>query len=214
MKELTPRDWAVYNYLKEQKDWVTQRDIAYALPEYFPSFDEFLQDFHNTNTRHYITNSIRALNNSDVIQKIILSGAKGIKIATQEEFEEHIGKEIMAAVRKLERAKKKAEKGNADGQYKWAFGKYERPIIQAFTDSNKVGEHTKGLRLQHGLTQMQLVNLLCKYTQVDVSWLSRVENGIFYPTNEQLTAIEKVFNELGNEPNSDLQAVRTTSKGE
>lgn len=128
---LTPRQWALYNFLKERGDeWTTQLDIAYALEDYYDT--SFTDDkFHDSRARLQITMDIRALNDSDVIQKIIMSGSKGVKIANESEFDTYIGREIMAAVRRLKRAKRKAEKGNRDGQMRLVLNK-ERDTIEAF----------------------------------------------------------------------------------
>ena len=128
---LTPRQWALYNFLKDKGDeWTTQLDIACALSEHYdPNFDK--DKFHDSKARLQITMDIRALNDSEVIQKIIMSSSKGVKIANESEFNSYIGREINAAVRRLMRAKRKAEKGNRDGQMRLVLGK-ERDTIEAF----------------------------------------------------------------------------------
>lgn len=128
---LTPRQWALYNYLKERGDeWTTQIDIAYALrAHYDATFTK--EKFHDSRARLQITMDIRALNDSDLIQKIIMSSAKGVKIANESEFDAYIGREISSAVRRLMRAKKKAEKGNRDGQMRLVLNR-ERDTIEAF----------------------------------------------------------------------------------
>lgn len=131
-KNLHNRQWALYNYLKTQPDWVTQKEIALAIPSAYPCTVEEMQDFHNCNARHSITNDIRTLNNSGMIQKIILSTSKGVKIANEQEFEDYIGRQINAAVRRLQYVKSLAEKGNRDKQMKVTFGKFERDTIEAF----------------------------------------------------------------------------------
>lgn len=130
-KLLTPRQWRLYEYLKERGDeWTTQFDIACALSNHYDAdFDK--DKFHDSRARLQLTMDIRALNESDVIQKIIMSGSKGVKIANESEFNTYIGREINAAVRRLMRAKKKAEKGNRDGQMRLVLNK-ERDTIEAF----------------------------------------------------------------------------------
>ena len=132
--ELTPRQWALYNFLKDCGDvWTTQINVAYALNDWYDvSFDDL--SFHDSVTRHQITNDIRAINDSNIIQKVIISSPKGIKLANKEEFQRYIRKEISAAVRKLVRAKRKAEKGNKDGQYRITFTKGEREVVEAFIE--------------------------------------------------------------------------------
>jgi hypothetical protein len=129
--ELNPRQWALYNHLKQNGDkWEYQIDIVNALSEHY-HFDDSNEKFHDSGARHLLTADIRVLNNSEVIQKIIMSGAKGVKIANESEFSAYIGKEINAAVRRLMRAKRKAEKGNRDGQMRFVLNK-ERDTIEAF----------------------------------------------------------------------------------
>ena len=126
---LTPRQWKLYRYLKERGDeWTTQLDIACALSDYYDTkFD--ITKFHDSKARLQITMDIRALNDSETIQKIIMSSSKGVKIANRNEFNTYIGREINAAVRRLMRAKRKAEKGNRDGQMRIVLGK-ERDHLQ------------------------------------------------------------------------------------
>ena len=130
--KLSTAEWELYNFLKDNSDkWVKQVEIALALPKIFPTTEEDLLDFHNSNCRKAITKCIRNLNASTVIQKIILSTGKGIKIADQTEFEFYIGKKIMSAVRHLQRVKHLADKASKDGQMRIVFNK-ERDTIEAF----------------------------------------------------------------------------------
>lgn len=135
--ELTPTQWKLYNYLKEKGDvWTTQKEVAHALKDWYDvSLDD--NNFHDCKARLQMTVDIRKINESSVIQKVIISSSKGIKIANEEEFERYIKKEIMAAVRKLMRAKQKLKKGELNGQYKITFGKNERNIIEAFLENDK-----------------------------------------------------------------------------
>jgi len=131
MSELNSRQWALYNFLKEQGDeWTKQLDIAYALKDLY-RFTDSNDKFHDSNARQLLTADIRVINNSDVIQKIIISSPRGIKIANESEFAKYIGKEINAAVRRLMRAKHKAQKGNLNGQTRFVFNR-ERDTIEAF----------------------------------------------------------------------------------
>lgn len=130
---LTPRQWALYNFLKAQGDvWTTQINIAYALKDFYDcSFEK--EKFHDSKARLQITMDIRALNDNEVIQKIILSSSHGIKIANEREFDEYIRREIGAVIRRLTRAKKKAEKARFNGQTRVVF-KSERDTIEAFIE--------------------------------------------------------------------------------
>lgn len=143
MENLTKLDWQIYNILKTQNDWITQKELCLKIlyDNRFATVQKQLEyelikmmsneDFHNTKWRHIITKSIRELNSSSVIQKIILSTGKGIKIANREEYEHFIGRKIMSAVRHLQRVKKLADKASKDGQMRIVFNR-ERDTIEAF----------------------------------------------------------------------------------
>lgn len=138
--KLTPAQWALYRFLKDRGDvWTTQYRIARELgndhPEYF--YDGDPTDFHDSLARSRMTADIRKINDSGVIQKIIISSPRGIKLANEEEFDKYIRFEIDAALRRLVRAKRKAEKASKNNQVKITFGEYERDIIEAFIPSGK-----------------------------------------------------------------------------
>lgn len=127
---LTPRQWALYRYLKERGDvWTTQYEIARTLTEY--GYTGASSDFHDSRCRLQMTADIRAIKESKVIQKVVISSSKGVKIANKSELKTYIGQEINAAVRRIERAKLMAEKGRRDGQMRMVLGK-ERDTIEAF----------------------------------------------------------------------------------
>ncbi|MBR5202902.1 MAG: hypothetical protein IKW45_06525 [Clostridia bacterium] len=130
MKHLNTRQWVLYNFLKEQDAWITQFEIAQELQQFY--FCDDRNRFHDSQARKTMTADIRTINDCPKIQKIVLSTPRGVKIATEEEFDKYIGKEISNAVKRLERAKNKAIKGNRGGQLKITFGAYERNIIEAF----------------------------------------------------------------------------------
>ena len=132
--ELNPRQWAVYNLLKNNPDrYYTQLDIVLKLREWFV-LDFTADTFHDSRARHMLTKDIRAINNSEVIQKIIISNSKGVKIASSAEFEKYINAEFASIFRKLERTRQKAKKAGLDGQMRIVLGS-ERDTIEAFADS-------------------------------------------------------------------------------
>ena len=131
---LSSQDFRLYEFLKQHNHWVTQKEIALTMPDVFPCTIEDMQDFHNSAVRHAITNSIRRLNDSGYIHKIILSGARGIKIATEEEFDLYIASNINAALKRLQRLKKLATKADRDGQYQIQFGEYQKEIVDVFVE--------------------------------------------------------------------------------
>ena len=133
--DLTSADFRLYDFLKEQGDnWVLQKDIALALPDVFPCTIADMEDFHNAQARHHITNSIRKLNESGYIHKIILSGAKGVKIANEQEFDKYIASNILSAVNRLKRLKKLSEKGHRHNQYRLKMSEYQKDLYESFIE--------------------------------------------------------------------------------
>ena len=137
MTELNARQWRLYRLLREQGDkWTLQRDIAAALPELYPC--ERAEAFHDSGARLLMTKDIREINKSDVIQKIIISSAQGVKLASKEEARAFIAGKYSAAFKSLETARKMERKAGLDGQARLVFGR-ERGVIEAFTDSGARG---------------------------------------------------------------------------
>ncbi len=130
--ELNSRQFALYNYLKKCGDeWTHAVDIARAV--YGFNGDKFI----GSNAQRKIAADIQKINDSSVIQKVIMSDrTKGVKLANKEEFVDYIQKEISASLRRLIRARRKAEKGSLDNQFRIPLGKYERDYIQAYINSN------------------------------------------------------------------------------
>lgn len=192
MSELTPRQWELYNFLKKQGDqWTYQLDVALVLKDFY-NFTDSNESFHDSAARMQMTADIRAINESDVIQKVIIASSKGIKIANSEEFDRYIRKEIMAAVRRLMRAKYKASKGSRDGQTRLVFGS-ERDTIKAFIDSDKaVGERLRDARLKAGLKAVDVVRLL-DIKSVDAPMLSRFEKGYCVPNSTTLFRLAEIY---------------------
>lgn len=134
--ELNSRQWALYKFLKKRgNEWTTQWRIAAIVKEY--NYDAMKEDtamFHDSKARKTMTADIRTINNSGVIQKVIITGPKGVKLANKEEFKNYINKEFSSVFRKLTRVRTKAKKGLNDQQYKITFGEYERNVIEAFIE--------------------------------------------------------------------------------
>lgn len=189
--ELNPRQWAVYNLLKNNPDrYLTQLDIVLKLREWFV-LDFTADTFHDSNARHTLTKDIRTINNSDVIQKIIISNSKGVKIASSAEFEKYINAEFAAIFRKLARTRRKAKKAGLDGQMRIVLGS-ERDTIEAFADSiNRL----KAARLNAGLKLADVARELAAAGEkgVDVSLLSKMENGYCRPTESVLLILATLY---------------------
>lgn len=192
--ELNARQWAVYNLLKNNPDrYMTQQEIAYTLADYFTEEDFGCADvsFHDSNARHMLTKDIRAINNSDVIQKVVISNSKGVKIASSAEFEQYINAEFASIFRKLARTRLKAKKAGLDGQMRIVLGQ-ERDTIEAFADSiNRL----KAARLNAGLRLGDVAHelLLAGEKGIDVSLLSKMENGYCRPTESVLLKLAALY---------------------
>ena len=191
--ELNPRQWALYNLLKNNPDtYLTQADIVLKLYEHYGAgvgIDWAM--FHDSAARHMLTSDIRTINKSEVIQKIIISTSKGIKIANKEEFARYINAEFAAIFRKLARTRQKAKKAGLDGQMRIVLGS-ERDTIEAFADSiNRL----KAARLNAGLKLADVVRELRAAGErgIDVSLLSKMENGYCRPTESVLLKLAALY---------------------
>lgn len=197
MSELNSRQWALYEFLKERGDqWTTQYDTAKALKTIdglYADIDH--EDFHNCNARYLMTADIRAINESSVIQKVIISSGKGIKIANKEEFKRYIQKERSAAIRRLMRVRIKERKGARDGQGRITFGEYERDTIKAFIDSDKpFGERLRAARMASGWTAKKAAyNLQACGLKIDEPMISRFENGYCMPNGKTLAKFAVMY---------------------
>ena len=131
---LNSRQWSLYRYLKDKGDqWTKQEQIAADLEHVYID-DDWNKAFHDSKARHQMTADIRAINQSDYIQKPILSSGKGVKIANEKEFDLYIGSNINAVIRRLKRLKKLAQKADNNGQYRLKLSEYQREIYESFID--------------------------------------------------------------------------------
>lgn len=145
MSELNARQWRLYNLLKERGDtWTKQRELAELLPDLYHT--ERAQDFHDSGARLLMTKDIQVINKSDVIQKIIISGARGVKLANKEEARAYIAGKFSAVFHSLERVRKLERKAGLDGQTRLIFGR-ERDIIKAYIDSETAGQRLQASRV-------------------------------------------------------------------
>lgn len=191
--ELNSRQWALYNLLKNNPDtYFKQIDIVYELKEYYRFTDNI--NFHDSNARITLTKDIRSINESSVIQKIIISNQKGVKLASREEFEQYIRAEYAMIFRKLKRTRQKARKAGLDGQMRFT-ARQERNTVEAFVDEvNRL----KAARKSKDLKLVDVVKIMRKTEKgFDVSLLSKMENGICKPTNRQLIKLAEIY---GKEP--------------
>jgi hypothetical protein len=135
---LMTRQWKLYEFLKANDDkWLTQHEIALGLKELYGAFGGEAIAFHDSDIRLRITEDIRALNNSDIIQKIILSSPKGIKIANEEEYREWSLSKWKSIKGMIRRLVGKDQKAKLNGQVKLVFGEsVARDFYETFKQEN------------------------------------------------------------------------------
>ena len=113
---ITTRQNTLLEFLRRnQNKYLSQYEISQALPKYY-FYDGEPDDFHNSKARLRITADIRNINLDTTVNSLILSNSRGVKIATQEEFEQGMKAEFSAIFRRLKRAYEKARKGTNNGQ--------------------------------------------------------------------------------------------------
>ena len=113
------RQKSLYEYLLSRNgEWTTHAEIARELYQYYGNAECCLEpkDFHDTTERLIILRDCREMNLSNDFEKLIISSPKGIKLATEEEFDRYIANQYRATIRKLARIYKMAKKGNRHGQ--------------------------------------------------------------------------------------------------
>ena len=119
MSQLNARQWKLYNYLNEQGNkWSSLKQIVQALNygEVKPN-----QTFNNSVARRLVTKDRQELNNSDEIEKIIICGKKGLKLASKEEATEYIHNSRQSLLNALSRLYKIQRKAGLDQQLNVEF---------------------------------------------------------------------------------------------
>lgn len=115
---MNERQKALYEYLLEKGDtWTPQAQIGRDIPDY-ANGEAYVcpRDYHNTHERGVLTKDIRAINDSDEVEKIIISSSKGVKLANEEEFSRYISSQYASVFRRLSRVRRKHKKANLHNQ--------------------------------------------------------------------------------------------------
>jgi hypothetical protein len=123
--EITSRQWKLYEFLKICSDhFITQLDIYEGLKSSgaYPLFEGDYKVFHDSATRKEIGLDIQHLNESDVIQKIILTNSNGVKIADEEEYKVYSLNRWKSIKGMIKRLAWKDNKAKLNGQMKLVFG--------------------------------------------------------------------------------------------
>lgn len=135
IKTLTPRQWRLYEVIKAQGDsYIKQHEIARVLKDDYPWKAD--ARFHDTQSRIKMTDDIRAINESGLIQKVIISDANGVKLVAESDYHRQLVK-AQKAKAKFFREYSKLAKLDRDGQYRVAFGA-SRDITEAYIKSEEV----------------------------------------------------------------------------
>lgn len=126
MSDLTTRQWQLYAYLKEQYSddkYITKEEISNALGYKF--------DKDKQRNGVDIEFDINAINESDRIQKIIVSNHKGYKIGTMDQANEYLRKRFIKYSKGFKLTWKLVKKYKLHKQMRFTFGK-ERDTVEAF----------------------------------------------------------------------------------
>ena len=105
---------ALYSFLLARGDkWTSMEQATDSIPLY-PAY--FRNSYHNSTARRLLTRDIEQMNGSEKFEKIIVSGSRGIKLATETDFEKFLEAELREVFRKLKRLRRLARKGSRDQQ--------------------------------------------------------------------------------------------------
>lgn len=118
---MNTRQRELYEYILSRGDnWTPQSEIARSdeLYRYYGNAECCLEpkDYHNTTERTYLLRDLQVIKSSSDCEKLIISSPKGIKVATEEEFDRYIKNNYKSALRKLARVYAMAKKGNRHNQ--------------------------------------------------------------------------------------------------
>jgi hypothetical protein len=108
----------LYEYLMEKGEWVSQVEIARELFKVFGNNECCFapKEYHNTTERTEILRAKQEINENPEFQKIIISGKRGLKIATQDEFDRYRKSEYASIFRRLKRIRTMERKANLHNQ--------------------------------------------------------------------------------------------------
>jgi hypothetical protein len=117
---LNDRQIDLYKFLLTQHSFISKKEICKAMPYHYPRHLE-----HNNNEGNKsvafgnISKDIRAINNSDDIENVVIGTKKGYKIATHEEAKKYIESRFKRDLKSLKLNWKLKRKVNIDGQLRF-----------------------------------------------------------------------------------------------
>ena len=113
-EENKERQEALYRFLLSRGDVWTPSDMATSFVTQYPAF--FGDHYHSSNASRLLSSDIQAINGSRDFDCIIISGNRGIKLATEAEYERFVNAELKEIFDKLKRVRKIIKKGRRNMQ--------------------------------------------------------------------------------------------------
>lgn len=125
---LTTRQWQLYRFLKKkakENRYISKKEICDNLKKYYEYKEE------QKRLCRSIERDVRIINDSNEIQKIIVSNSEGYKIGNKEEVENYLKKRFLRDLKSLKLDWKISKKVKMDKQMRVVFNS-ERDTIEAF----------------------------------------------------------------------------------
>ncbi|MBQ9347888.1 MAG: hypothetical protein IJT94_11230 [Oscillibacter sp.] len=119
------RQEELYKFLLGRGDKWTSMEQTTDTIRLYPAY--FRTTYHNSTARRLLTRDIETINLSGRYEKVIISGTKGIKLATRDEFSRFVKAECREIFAKLKRVRQIIRKGSDDQQVD-----FEGEIREAF----------------------------------------------------------------------------------
>ena len=113
-EENKERREALYSFLLSRGDRWSSTDMATSFVTQYPAY--FGERYHDSAARRLLTTDIAVINSSPDYDKIIVSGSRGIKLATEDEFYSFICSELKEIFQKLARIRRLISKGERNMQ--------------------------------------------------------------------------------------------------
>ena len=118
---MLPRQWRLYDFLKEQHDYLTREEIM-----------EKSGLYEKENIR-LLTSDLQAIKENPTIVKILITSRNGIKIAeTKEEADLYLEKEKAEVLRRLQRYYNQAKQYGLDNQSQIVWNS-EKSVLEVFS---------------------------------------------------------------------------------
>lgn len=126
MANLNTRQWLLYTYLKEhytENDYISKKELA----------DHCGYSYDDKSQRNCVDMEadVRAINDCDIIQKIVVSDSKGYKIGNEQQVFDYLNKRFNRDLKSMKLNWKLTRKVKMDKQMRIVFGG-ERDTIETF----------------------------------------------------------------------------------